>query len=165
MTVFDRLLAPVLLIRSRIEATRPKHGNEPLIWLDLVRVLGYFCTRRCASRNAWAVALANADLALHVPPVPRMTHSDGLRRFPPNAVALGRGCITRLPQSAHTSRASIPAPPVRGRWQRIPTDQWNEAAKSEQTNAKVKLHLSNRLRLLVPERCKFLPVLCLLLSV
>ena len=83
MTVFDRLLAPVLPILSQIEATRPKHGNETLAWLDLVRALVYFFTKRCGSRNAWAVALANADPALHLPAVPRMTLSDGLRRFPP----------------------------------------------------------------------------------
>ena len=83
MTVFDRLLAPVLPILSQIEATRPKHGNETLAWLDLVRALVYFFTKRCGSRNAWAVALANADPALQLPAVPRMTLSDGLRRFPP----------------------------------------------------------------------------------
>lgn len=83
MTVFDRLLAPVLPILCQIDATRPKHGNETLTWLDLVRALVYFFTRRCGSRNAWAVALANADPALQLPAVPRMTLSDGLRRFPP----------------------------------------------------------------------------------
>src|SRR5215213_11296101 len=83
-TVFDRLLAPVMPILEQIEMMRPKHGNETLAWLDWVRTLVYFFTRRCGSRNAWAVALANADPALHLPAIPRMTLSDGLRRFPPS---------------------------------------------------------------------------------
>jgi len=82
-TVFDRLLAPVMPILEQIEMMRPKHGNETLAWLDWVRTLVYFFTRRCGSRNAWAVALANADPALHLPPVPRMTLSEAMHRFPP----------------------------------------------------------------------------------
>lgn len=83
VTVFDRLLVPVMPILQRIEATRPKHGNETLTWPDFVRALVYFFTRRCDSRNAWAVALANADPALHLPVIPRMTLSDALCRFSP----------------------------------------------------------------------------------
>ena len=49
-----------------------------------MRALIYYFTKRCGSRNAWAVALANADPALHLPAIPRMTLSDGLRRFPPS---------------------------------------------------------------------------------
>ena len=82
-TVFDRLLAPVIPILEQIESMRPKHGNETLAWFDWVRTLVYFFTRRCGSRNAWAVALANADPTLHLPALPRMTLSDGMRRFPP----------------------------------------------------------------------------------
>jgi hypothetical protein len=82
-TVFDRLLAPIMPILEQIESMRPKHGNETLAWLDWVRTLVYFFTRRCGSRNAWAVALANAEPALHLPPVPRMTLSDSMHRFPP----------------------------------------------------------------------------------
>lgn len=82
-TVFDRLLMPVLPILEQIETMRPKHGNETLAWLDWVRILVYFFTKRCGSRNAWAVALANADQALHLPAVPRMTLSDSMHRFPP----------------------------------------------------------------------------------
>jgi hypothetical protein len=82
-TVFDRLLAPVLPILEQIETMRPKHGNETLAWLDWVRTLIYFFTKRCGSRNAWAVALANASPALHLPAVPRMTLSDAMHRFPP----------------------------------------------------------------------------------
>jgi hypothetical protein len=83
MTVFDKLLEPVLPILRQIEQERPKHWRETLRWIDLVRALVYYFTKRCGSRNAWAVALANADPALHLPPIPRMTLSDGLRRFPP----------------------------------------------------------------------------------
>jgi hypothetical protein len=82
-TVFDRLLSPVMPILRQIEAERPKHGNETLIWLEFVRLLVYFFTRRCESRNAWAVSLANADPALQLPIVPRMTLSDAMRRFSP----------------------------------------------------------------------------------
>lgn len=82
-TVFDRLLAPALPILEQIETMRPKHGNETLTWLDWVRSLVYFFTRRCGSRNAWAVALANAEPALHLPAVPRMTLSDSMHRFAP----------------------------------------------------------------------------------
>lgn len=82
-TVFDRLLAPVLPILRQIEDERPKHGNETLTWLEFVRVFVYFFTRRCESRNAWAVALANAEPALQLPAVPRMTLSDAMHRFPP----------------------------------------------------------------------------------
>lgn len=38
-------------ILQRIEHERPKHGNETLAWLELVRTLVYFFTRRCESRN------------------------------------------------------------------------------------------------------------------
>lgn len=82
-TVFDRLLAPVMPILRRIENERPKHGNETLTWLEFVRALVYFFTRRCESRNAWAVALANAEPTLQLPAVPRMTLSDAMHRFPP----------------------------------------------------------------------------------
>jgi hypothetical protein len=82
-TVFDRLLAPVMPILAQIEQLPPKHGNETLTWLDWVRTLVYFFTRRCGSRNAWAVALATADPALHLRAVPRMTLSDSMHRFPP----------------------------------------------------------------------------------
>jgi DDE family transposase len=82
-TVFDRLLAPAMPILEQIESMRPKHGNETLAWLDWVRTLVYVFTRRCGSRNAWAVALANAEPALHLPAVPRMTRSDSMHRFPP----------------------------------------------------------------------------------
>jgi hypothetical protein len=33
MTVFDKLLEPVLPILEEIEQTRRKHGNETLTWL------------------------------------------------------------------------------------------------------------------------------------
>jgi hypothetical protein len=84
MTVFDKLLEPVLPILQQIESERSKHWRETLRWFDLVRALVYYFTKRCGSRNAWAVALANADPALHLPAIPRMTLSDGLRRFPPS---------------------------------------------------------------------------------
>lgn len=83
MTVFDKLLEPVLPILRQIEDERSKHWRETLRWIDLVRALVYYFTKRCGSRNAWAVALANAEPALQLPAIPRMTLSDGLRRFPP----------------------------------------------------------------------------------
>ena len=83
LTVFDRLLSPAMPILRQIEDERPKHGNETLTWLEFVRALVYFFTRRCESRNAWAVALANADPALQLLAVPRMTLSGAMYRFPP----------------------------------------------------------------------------------
>lgn len=83
MTVFDKLLEPVLPFLNQIEEERSKHWRETLRWIDLVRALVYYFTKRCGGRNAWAVALANADPALHLPAIPRMTLSDGMRRFPP----------------------------------------------------------------------------------
>ena len=97
MTVFDRLLRPVLPILYQLEQVRPKHGNESLTWLDLVRALVYFFTRRCGSRNAWAVALANADPTLQLPAVPRMTLSDGLGAFLLSCcVRLCENCLPRV---------------------------------------------------------------------
>ena len=92
-TVFDTLLEPVLPILRQIEQTRSKHWRETLRWIDLVRALVYYFTKQCGSRNAWAVALANADPLLQLPAIPRMTLSDGLRRFSP---ALLRGALAAL---------------------------------------------------------------------
>jgi hypothetical protein len=83
MTVFDKLLEPVLPILEEIERMRHKHGNETLTWLMWVRALIYFFTKRCGSRNAWAAALATADPALALPPIPPMTLSDAMHRFSP----------------------------------------------------------------------------------
>ena len=93
MTVFDKLLEPVLPILEEIEQSRRKHGNETLTWLMWVRALIYFFTKRCGSRNAWAAALAAADPALNLPPIPPMTLSDAMHRFPP---ALLRHALARL---------------------------------------------------------------------
>ena len=93
MTVFDKVLEPVLPILEQIEQTRRKHGNETLTWLSWVRALIYFFTKRCGSRNAWAVSLAAADPALGLPPIPPMTLSDAMHRFPP---ALLRQVLARL---------------------------------------------------------------------
>jgi len=66
-TVFDRLLAPVPPILAQLEQLRPKHGNETLTrFLDCPHAGSFLYPRRCGNfRNAWAVALANADPALH----------------------------------------------------------------------------------------------------
>ena len=93
MTVFDKLLEPVLPILEQIERTRRKHGNETLSWMTWVRALIYFFTKRCGSRNAWAAALATADPALNLPPIPPMTLSDAMHRFSP---ALLRHALARL---------------------------------------------------------------------
>jgi Transposase DDE domain len=82
MTVFDTLLAPVMPILQQIEATRKKHHNEQFLWIDFVRILVFYFTKRCGSRNALIVALSNADPALSLPPVPAMTLTDAFRRFP-----------------------------------------------------------------------------------
>src|SRR5215216_6857772 len=93
MTVFDKLLEPVLPILEHIEQTRRKHGNETLTWLTWVRALLYFFTKRCGSRNAWAAALAGADPALNLPPIPPMTLSDAMHRFAPSLL---RQALSRL---------------------------------------------------------------------
>jgi len=97
MTVFDALLAPVMPILQDIEQQRRKHGNETLRWLDFVRILVFFFTERCTSRNALVVALENADPALHLPHVPAMTLTDAFQRFPPTLLrqVLSR-CIHQL---------------------------------------------------------------------
>lgn len=82
MTVFDTLLAPLMPILQQIEAGRKKHSNEEFIWIDFVRILVFYFTRRCGSLNALIVALENADPALGLPGVPKMTLSDAFRRFP-----------------------------------------------------------------------------------
>jgi hypothetical protein len=93
MTVFDALLAPVMPILQDIEQQRRTHGNETLRWLDFVRILVFFFTERCTSRNALVVALENADPALNLPHTPAMTLTDAFQRFPP---ALLRQALSRL---------------------------------------------------------------------
>lgn len=93
MTVFDTLLAPILPTLQQIEAGRKKHHNEEFRWIDFVRVLVFYFTKRCGSRNALIVALENADPALALPPVPAMTLSDAFRRFPPSLL---RQALTSL---------------------------------------------------------------------
>jgi hypothetical protein len=82
MTVFDTLLAPVMPILQQIEAGRKKHHNEEFVWIDFVRILVFYFTKRCGSLNALIVALENADPGLGLPAVPKMTFSDAFRRFP-----------------------------------------------------------------------------------
>jgi hypothetical protein len=93
MTVFDTLLAPVMPILQDIEQQRRKHGNETLRWVEFVRILVFFFTERCASRNALVVALENADSALNLPHVPAMTLTDAFQRFPPTLL---RQALSRL---------------------------------------------------------------------
>jgi len=95
MTVFDALLAPVMPILKSIEQHRHAHGNETLSWLDFVRILVFFFTERCASRNALVVAPHNADPALNLPKVPAMTLTDAFQRFPPTLL---RQALRRLLQ-------------------------------------------------------------------
>jgi hypothetical protein len=82
MTVFDALLTPVIPILQQIEAGRKKHHNETFIWIDFVRILVFYFTKRCGSLTSLVVALENADSALELPAVPKMTLSDAFRRFP-----------------------------------------------------------------------------------
>lgn len=93
MTVFDTLLAPVMPILQQIEAERKKHHNETFLWIDFVRILVFYFTKRCGSRNALIVALENADPALALPHIPAMTLSDAFRRFP---ATLLRQALTSL---------------------------------------------------------------------
>jgi len=93
MTVFDTLLSPVMPILQQIETARKKHHNEEFLWIDFVRILVFYFTKRCGSRNALIVALENADPVLALPPVPAMTLSDAFRRFPPSLL---RQALTSL---------------------------------------------------------------------
>jgi hypothetical protein len=93
MTVFDALLAPVMPILHSIEQQRRKHGNETLRWVEFVRILIFFFTERCPSRNALVVALENADPAINLPHVPAMTLTDAFQRFPPTLL---RQALSRL---------------------------------------------------------------------
>jgi Transposase DDE domain len=95
MTVFDTLLAPVMPILHSIEQQRRTHGNETLRWLDFVRILVFFFTERCVSRNALVVALENSDPALALPHAPAMTLTDAFQRFPPRLL---RQALSRLIQ-------------------------------------------------------------------
>ncbi len=82
-TLFDALLAPMMPILQDIEQQRRIHGNESLRWLDFVRILVFFFTERCSSRNSLVMALENADPALKLPHAPAMTLTDAFQRFPP----------------------------------------------------------------------------------
>jgi hypothetical protein len=154
MTVFDKLLEPVMLILEQIEHTRRKHGNETLTWLTWVRALIYFFTKRCGSRNVWAAALAGADPALELPPIPPMTLSDAMHRFPP---ALLRQALARL----LASRA-FPQHPELALLGHIYAVDGSEfpllngmtLPGSNATMNRVKLHLKFRLNQLLP--CDFL---------
>lgn len=83
MTVFEKVMEPALPILKKIEAERPKHGNETLAWLDFVRILIYYFTKRCGSQTSLVVSLENADPALKLPKVAQMTLSDAFTRFSP----------------------------------------------------------------------------------
>jgi hypothetical protein len=145
-TVFDRLLVPVMPILEQIESMRPKHGNETLAWLDWVRTLVYFFTRRCGSRNAWAVALANADEALHLRAVPRMTLSDAMHRFPPTLLRHAlRELLTSRDLLTHPELALLgQAYAVDG--SEFPVINGMTLPKSNELLQRVKLHLKFSLR-------------------
>jgi hypothetical protein len=83
MTVFDTLLAPVMPILHSIEQQRRKHGNEEFHWIDFVRILVFYFTNRCGSRNSLIVALETADPALELPHIAPMTLTDAFQRFSP----------------------------------------------------------------------------------
>src|SRR5207247_269298 len=141
LTVFDRLLAPAIPILQQIEDIRAKHGNESLTWLDFVRVLVYFFTRRCESRNEWAVALANADPALNLPAVPRMTLSDAMTRFSPHLLRKAmRLLLASRDLLSHPELAFInDAYAVDG--SEFPVINGMTLPKSNETLKRVKLHL------------------------
>src|SRR5215210_91517 len=82
MTVFDTLLAAILPTLQQIEAGRKKYHNETFLWVDFVGIMVFYFTRRCGSLNSLAIALENADPALALPVIPKMTLSDAFRRFP-----------------------------------------------------------------------------------
>jgi hypothetical protein len=149
MTVFDALLAPVMPILQHIEHHRRKHGNETLRWLDFVRILVFFFTERCASRNALVVALENADPALKLPPAPAMTVTDAFQRFQPTLLrqALSQ-LITQIERPVIPELALIgDIDAVDGSY--FPVMGGLTSVRSDDT-ARIKLHLDfNLSRLLV----------------
>jgi hypothetical protein len=150
MTVFDKLLEPVVPILEAIEQTRRKHGNETLTWLTWVRALIYFFTKRCGSRNAWAAALAGADPELNLPAIPPMTLSDAMHRFPP---ALLRQALTSLltsrPFPQHPELALLGhVYAVDGSF--FPILNGMTLPRSAERMQRVKLHLKFRLNQLLP---------------
>jgi hypothetical protein len=103
MTVFDMLLAPVMPILQPIEQQRRKHGNETFRWIDFVRILVFYFTNRCGSRNSLVISLENADPALELPHIAPMTLTDAFQRFSP---ALLRYVLKQL--IATTEYATFP---------------------------------------------------------
>ena len=141
MTVFDTLLAPVMPILQHIEAGRTKHHNEEFLWIDFVRILVFYFTKRCGSRNALVVALENADPALGLPAVPKMTLSDAFRRFPP---VLLRQALTSLIAKLNlpeNPELSLIGPARVGDGREIPVVGGMMLPKSSERVPSMKLHL------------------------
>ncbi len=81
--VLDKLLEPIKDDMDSIEYDRHKHGNETFRWVDFVKILVVFFTKRIDSLNALATELEDNGTELGLPAVPKMTLSDGFHRFSP----------------------------------------------------------------------------------
>lgn len=150
MTVFDKLLEPVLPILEQIERTRRKHGNETLTWLTWVRALVYFFTKRCGSRNAWAAALAGADPALDLPPIPPMTLSDAMHRFSPNLLRLALAHLLASRSFPQHPELALLGHIYAVDGSEFPLINGMSLPGSSATMDRVKLHLKFRLNQLLP---------------
>jgi hypothetical protein len=150
MTVFDKLLEPVMPILERIEQACPKHGNETLTWLIWVRALVYFFTKRCGSRNAWSAALGGADPALGLPALPKMTLSDAMHRFSPTLLRQALADLLRsrpFPQHPELALLGL-IYAVDG--SEFPIRNGMTLPRTSEVMQRVKLHLKFRLNQLLP---------------
>jgi hypothetical protein len=141
MTVFDTLLAPVMPILQQIEAGRKKHHNEEFLWIDFVRILVFYFTKRCGSLNALIVALENADPALGLPAVPKMTLSDAFRRFPSTLLRQALTCLMETLNLPENPELALIGPVRAGDGSEFPVVGGMMLARSSELVPSMKLHL------------------------
>ncbi len=141
MTVFDTLLAPILPILQQIEAGRKKHHNETFLWIDFVRILVFYFTKRCGSLNALAIALENADPALELPIIPKMTLSDAFRRFPSTLMRQALTALMATLNLPENPELALIGPVQAGDGSDFPIVGGMTLSKSSERVSSMKLHL------------------------
>jgi hypothetical protein len=149
MIVFEKLLEPVMPIIERIEAQRPRHGNETFTWLTLVRIMVYCLTKRSKGRNEWVITCADADPAVNIPKVSHSTLSDGLNRFSPRLLRRALAELLdqcELPQNPELALIGSTCA-VDG--SEFPVFNGMTLPKTRETVKRVKLHLKFNLNQLV----------------
>jgi hypothetical protein len=141
MTVFDTRLAPVMPILQQIEARRKKHHNETFLWIDFVRILVFYFTKRCGSLNALIIALENADPALGLPDVPKMTLSDAFRRFPSTLMRQALTSLIAKLNLPENPELALIGPVRAGDGSEFPVVGGMTLPKSSERVSSMKLHL------------------------